>query len=47
MGHLIPAGTGFHANRLGEMLKVAPDVLPQLEAADGNAGNGDADEDKE
>ncbi|MDP3723671.1 MAG: DNA-directed RNA polymerase subunit beta'', partial [Candidatus Omnitrophota bacterium] len=28
MGHLIPAGTGFHANRLGEMEKVVPEPLP-------------------
>ena len=27
MGHLIPAGTGFHANRGGEMKKVAPEPL--------------------
>ena len=27
MGHLVPAGTGFHANRLGEMVKIAPDPL--------------------
>jgi DNA-directed RNA polymerase subunit beta' len=28
MGHLIPAGTGFSANRFGEMLKIAPEVFP-------------------
>jgi DNA-directed RNA polymerase subunit beta' len=27
MGHLVPAGTGFHANRLGEMMKMAPEPL--------------------
>ncbi len=31
MGHLIPAGTGFGANRGGEMIKVAPEVLPDVE----------------
>src|SRR3989338_301981 len=28
MGHLIPAGTGFLANRIGEMVKHAPELLP-------------------
>jgi DNA-directed RNA polymerase subunit beta' len=52
MGHLIPAGTGFSANRIGEMQKLAPDVLPLepqadegSEAAerDGVSTNGDAE----
>ena len=42
MGHLVPAGTGFHANRLGEMAKIAPEPLP-LEPTT----NGDAESDAE
>jgi len=38
MGHLIPAGTGFHANRLGEMVKTAPDVLEVEESTDEESG---------
>jgi DNA-directed RNA polymerase subunit beta' len=46
MGHLIPAGTGFSTNRIGEMQKLAPEVLP-LEpesevAADAESEQGDA-----
>jgi len=37
MGHLIPAGTGFAANRIGEMVKIAPEPLPEWE----NGGGGD------
>jgi len=47
MGHLVPAGTGFHTNRIGEMVKIAPEPL-LLEPAtdgDGTAGAG-ADEGK-
>ena len=36
MGHLIPAGTGFHANRLGEMQKLAPERLPLEPGGDGD-----------
>ncbi|MEK7387642.1 MAG: DNA-directed RNA polymerase subunit beta', partial [candidate division NC10 bacterium] len=47
MGHLVPAGTGFHANRLGEMVKIAPSPLPLVDEA-GPDGDGaqasDADE---
>jgi DNA-directed RNA polymerase subunit beta' len=42
MGHLIPAGTGFGANRIGEMAKVAPEPLP-LEA-ESESGNGSAED---
>ena len=48
MGHLIPAGTGFHANRLGEMQKIAPEPLSLEPAANGDeeadeaSGNGEA-----
>ncbi len=43
MGHLIPAGTGFHANRKGEMQKHAPEALPDIEPAveNGAASNED------
>jgi len=42
MGHLIPAGTGFHANRIGEMVKVEPEPLPLEESAeDGNGAAAD------
>ena len=34
MGHLIPAGTGFHANRIGEMVKAAPEPLSLGESAE-------------
>ena len=47
MGHLVPAGTGFHANRLGEMVKIAPLPLPLADEAwpDGDgAPTADADE---
>ena len=44
MGHLIPAGTGFHANRIGEMAKHAPDPLA-LEPAEDGDGASDAEED--
>jgi len=37
MGHLIPAGTGFFANRLGEMEKLAPEPLA-LEPTDNGDG---------
>ena len=37
MGHLIPAGTGFSANRLGKMVKSAVELLPE-------AGNGEDEE---
>ena len=33
MGHLIPAGTGFFANRLGEMVKFAPEPLASEESS--------------
>ncbi|MBI2496131.1 MAG: DNA-directed RNA polymerase subunit beta'', partial [Candidatus Omnitrophica bacterium] len=36
MGHLIPAGTGFSANRVGEMVKMAPEPLPLESATDGD-----------
>jgi len=42
MGHLIPAGTGFHANRIGEMQKIAPEPLPL--AVDEPSGNGSGDD---
>ncbi|MBI3330887.1 MAG: DNA-directed RNA polymerase subunit beta', partial [Candidatus Omnitrophica bacterium] len=38
MGHLVPAGTGFHTNRLGEMVKIVPEPLPLAEEP---AGEGD------
>jgi len=38
MGHLIPAGTGFSSNRLGEMLKLAPEPLALEEPAEGANG---------
>jgi len=46
MGHLIPAGTGFPANRIGEMEKQAPDVLPlasgdEAEETNGNGNDGE------
>ena len=42
MGHLVPAGTGFHANRGGEMVKIAPEpLLGELESS----GNGEAETD--
>ena len=34
MGHLVPAGTGSHANRLGEMVKIAPDLADDEARAD-------------
>jgi DNA-directed RNA polymerase subunit beta' len=40
MGHLIPAGTGFFSNRVGEMLKVAPEPLP-LEPQEEDAADAD------
>jgi DNA-directed RNA polymerase subunit beta' len=43
MGHLIPAGTGFQANRFGEMVKIAPEPLPL--AIDEPAENGAGEED--
>ena len=36
MGHLIPAGTGFHANRIGEMVKRASEALAVTEEAGEN-----------
>ncbi len=36
MGHLIPAGTGFYANRVGEMEKFAPEPLPVVSEDGGN-----------
>ncbi|MBI4343267.1 MAG: DNA-directed RNA polymerase subunit beta' [Candidatus Omnitrophica bacterium] len=36
MGHLIPAGTGFSANRLGEMVKIAPEPLPLEPSSNGD-----------
>ena len=36
MGHLVPAGTGFYANRLGEMVKIAPEPLPLDADTEGN-----------
>jgi DNA-directed RNA polymerase subunit beta' len=39
MGHLIPAGTGFFANRGGEMVKNAPEPL-SFEEAVSEEGNG-------
>ena len=40
MGHLIPAGTGFAANRVGEMVKELPETLtlPAVIGEDGSAG---------
>ena len=38
MGHLVPAGTGFHANRIGEMAKVAPEPLSLETAAEESNG---------
>ncbi|OGX28408.1 MAG: DNA-directed RNA polymerase subunit beta' [Omnitrophica WOR_2 bacterium RIFCSPHIGHO2_02_FULL_67_20] len=38
MGHLIPAGTGFSTNRIGEMQKVAPEVLPLEPQPEDDAG---------
>jgi DNA-directed RNA polymerase subunit beta' len=38
MGHLIPAGTGFVANRRGEMLKETPDALALELESDGGDG---------
>ncbi|MBI3321974.1 MAG: DNA-directed RNA polymerase subunit beta' [Candidatus Omnitrophica bacterium] len=35
MGHLVPAGTGFFANRVGEMLKLGPEPLPLEPSTDG------------
>jgi len=42
MGHLIPAGTGFVANRIGEMAKIAPEPLPLQ--AEAESGNGSAED---
>ena len=39
MGHLIPAGTGFHANRLGEMAKIAPEPLPLTAEPNGDGSS--------
>ncbi len=41
MGHLIPAGTGFSANRIGEMQKIAPEVLPLKPQSEDDAGEAD------
>ncbi len=41
MGHLVPAGTGFPANRIGEMQKLAPDALA-LESENGHDGESSA-----
>jgi len=38
MGHLIPAGTGFYANRVGEMMKIVEEPLPILAEDDGTDG---------
>ena len=46
MGHLIPAGTGFHANRIGEMVKLASEALAVSEEASEN-GAGDSDSKEE
>ena len=48
MGHLIPAGTGFYANRVGEMMKIAPEPLPVQSSAeeDGAAATNGANEDE-
>jgi len=37
MGHLIPAGTGFNANRLGEMMKLAPEPFALEPSGDGES----------
>jgi len=47
MGHLVPAGTGFPANRIGEMQKLAPEPLPiSTEDVESN-GTLDSDESSE
>jgi DNA-directed RNA polymerase subunit beta' len=46
MGHLIPAGTGFLANRGGEMAKLAPELLA-LDEESGEEGNGAPEADAE
>ena len=38
MGHLTPAGTGYFSNRIGEMQKVAPEVLPLEPQPEDDAG---------
>ncbi len=45
MGHLVPAGTGFHANRIGEMIKELPESLgvPSVANTADEAGTGDQD----
>ncbi len=45
MGHLIPAGTGFDANRMGEMMKATPDPLALETSGDGDTeeSNGEAE----
>ena len=44
MGHLIPAGTGFPANRVGDMVKVAPEVLPVAEEGEDAAPEASSDD---
>ena len=41
MGHLIPAGTGFSANRIGEMMKIVEEPLAIPTEADGTDGQSD------
>ena len=38
MGHLIPAGTGFYANRVGQMMKIVEEPLAILAEDDGTDG---------
>ena len=47
MGHLVPAGTGFHANRQGKMDQLAPEAVPTAKTdgdgapeAEANTGDG-------
>jgi DNA-directed RNA polymerase subunit beta' len=39
MGHLIPAGTGFFANRVGEMVKIVPELLPIESGTEGEGAS--------
>jgi len=43
MGHLVPAGTGFSANRVGEMQKLVPELLPVPADGAEEAENGKAE----
>ncbi len=46
MGHLIPAGTGFDANRMGEMMKLTPEPFALEPSGDGESSeesNGEAE----